>query len=694
MKKTHILILGFVLFITSLAFSQTFYGGGGAIPDNGTPIEYNIQVQNLQPPNINTLTFGLESVCVNITHTWVADLDISLMAPDSTMISLTSGLGGSGDNYSTTCFNGNAPLSIISGTAPFNGTYRPIGSLGLINNNQNANGQWKLRILDTYAFADEGTLHNWNITFGNQPSQSFLPDSSNIPIVIINTSGQHIPDEPKITAHMGIIDNGYGQINHLTDPFNGYDGFIGVELRGSSSQSFPKKSYALETRDAAGNNNNVSVLGMPAENDWSLIANYSDKTLMRNSFTYDLARNLGYWAPRNRFCELIINNEYMGVYAFMEKIKRDNNRVDIAKLEAPDTTGDALTGGYIIKIDKWTGANNDGWQSNFLPPVNNYGQKIHFQYHYPKASEIQEQQKKYIKAYVDTFETVLSSPQFNNPVTGYYKYMNIHSFVDFFIINELSKNVDGYRLSSFLYKDKNSNGGKLVMGPVWDFDLAYRNANYCDGDNFTGWAYQFGNACPNDGWQLPFWWQKLLTDSTFTHTLKCRWLTLRTTYLDTVSIFNYIDSVHNYIQQAQVRNFQQWPILGVYVWPNPSPLPQTYNEEILALKKWFRNRLAWLDNNMPGSCLNLTAENLNDKGNIEIFPNPASDYINIKIPENSYAVSYCITDISGRVVQSGNISDNKSDCRIQFKTHITSGTYFLNLKLNNNYKIIKLIIIR
>jgi len=693
MKQYYFLLIFLFLFLKSVV-SQTFYGTTGNLLDDGTTMNFPLQVQNLQPANLNTVSWGIERVCVNITHTYVADLDIRLIAPDGTEVVLTSGNGGDGDNYMTTCFNGNATTSILSGWAPFNGTFRPQGSLGLINNGQNGNGLWKLRILDTYPGADSGTLIDWSITISNSPSGVFTLNNSDIPVVIINTGGLSIPDEPKIEAHMGIINNGIGNVNHITDPFNEYNGFIGIELRGSSSQMFPKKSYNMETRDSAGNNLNASLLGMPAENDWAFIANYSDKTLMRNNFTYDLAHNMGYWAPRNRYCEVVINNEYLGVYALMEKIKRDNHRVNIASILPTDITGNALTGGYIIKIDKWTGSNNDGWESNYLPLVNAGGQKIYYQFHYPKADEIVPQQKYYIQAYVDSFETVMHSAQFNNPATGYYKYADINSFVDYFIINELSKNVDGYRLSAFLYKDRKSNGGKLTMGPLWDFDLAYRNANYCGGDDFTGWAYKFGDICGGDGWQLPFWWDKLMTDSVFVNTLNCRWQNLRSTLLDTTAVFNYIDSVSSYINQAKTRNFQQWPILGIYVWPNPSPLPQTYAEEIQSLKKWFRNRLTWLDANIPGNCTNVNLPISNLKTEMEFFPNPACDFISISFPENTHPAYYEIADITGRIIQKGTFSNNVLNHTVSLNPKLKNGQYFFIIYSTTGRIVRKLVILK
>jgi hypothetical protein len=158
---------------------------------------------------------------------------------------------------------------------------------------------------------------NSSITYGNPPSWFSPPEyfeSSNLPIVMINTLGQTIVNDPRIVCDMGIIYNGEGAINYLSDPFKEYDGKISIEIRGSSSQSFPKKSYGLETQDSLGENSNVKLLGMPKENDWILYAPYSDKSLMRNVLTYKLGNDIGRYAPRTRFCELFINNDYKGVY--------------------------------------------------------------------------------------------------------------------------------------------------------------------------------------------------------------------------------------------------------------------------------------------------------------------------------------------------------------------------------------------
>ena len=421
----------------------------------------------------------------------------------------------------------------------------------------------------------------------------FIFTASNLPIVVINTNSQTILDDPRIVCDMGIIDNGFGTINLISDPFNDYNGKISIEYRGSSSQSFPKKPYALETQDLIGNNNNVSLLGMPVENDWILYAPYSDKALMRNFLTFDLGRKMGHYAPRTVYCELVINGDYKGIYILMEKIKRDNDRVDIAKLDADDLAGDSLTGGYIIKVDKYTGTGGVDWLSDF-PNIG--GGSLYIQYHYPQATALQPQQLDYIEHYVDSFEYALNGPNFTDTSIGYAKYIDVNSFIDFYIINELSKNIDGYRLSTYMHKDKESKGGKLTMGPFWDFNLAFGNANYCSGGITSGWEVNGGCGDSN-----PFWFERLLDDTLYQNKLKCRWEYLRVRSFHQDSLFNFIDSVALYLDDAQQRNFQQWPTLGTYVWPNYY-VGSTYQDELNFFKTWIGDRLVWIDNNLGGNC--------------------------------------------------------------------------------------------
>ena len=433
------------------------------------------------------------------------------------------------------------------------------------------------------------------ITKSNTKLVSFT--SSNLPIVVIETHGQTIVNEPKITVDMGIIFNGEGVRNNLTDPQNDYKGKVGIEIRGSTSQWFPKKQYAVETRTGSGSDTSVSLLGFPKENDWILYAPYTDKTFFRDVLAYWLAVKTGHYASRFKFCELVLNGEYMGVYILLEKIKRDKNRVNISSIGVTDNAGDSLTGGYLLKIDKEDGSGNDGWRSPYPPYLDAY-QKIYWQYHYPKPEDITQQQKDYIQKYIDGFETRVYNPDYTDTLTGYPSLIDVPSFVDYFLLNELSKNIDAYRLSAFLHKDKDSKNPKLKMGPVWDYNIAWGNANYYDASLVYGWHLSYLSSNTNflqtDQFQVPFWWKKISGDPDFQKKCATRWFQLRQNEFSLTNIYRFIDSLKTLTNEAQPRNFERWPILNKWVWPNYF-VGQTYDEELTYFKNWIKDRIAWMD---------------------------------------------------------------------------------------------------
>lgn len=432
-------------------------------------------------------------------------------------------------------------------------------------------------------------------------------------------------------ADMGIIYNGDVVRNNITDPFNHYNGKIGIEIRGQSSQMFPMKSYGIELWDAGGNSQDKSLFGLPKESDWVLYAPYTDKTLMRNFLAYTFSNEMGRWAAHCRFVEVVIDNDYKGIYVFMEKIKRGSGRVNIAKMNTTDINGDAVTGGYIFSLDK----EPDGWFSSHAVPNSSSASKRQYSYVYPKLESIVQEQKDYIKSFVDSFENALASPGYQDPLNGVRKFADMPSFIDYFIVNEVSRNVDGYRLSSFFYKDKNSKNSKIFAGPVWDYDLGFRNANYCDGSNIGGWAYNFNNVCPGDGAGLiPFWWYRLENDTAFQGSLRCRWKQLRQTTFSISHLNFLIDSIVTLTAEARERHFQRWPVLGQYIWPNPEPIPTTYDGEINALKQWILNRVEWIDNNISnkGTCADYSyPTGIKETVIIYFSPNPFSGNENIII---------------------------------------------------------------
>jgi len=450
---------------------------------------------------------------------------------------------------------------------------------------------------------------------------------SNLPIIVIQTNGQSIVDEPKITCDMGVIWNEDGSRNFLSDPFNEYDGKIGIEIRGSTSQQYPKKSYGFETRDALGNNLNTELLGLPKENDWVLYGAFPDKSLMRNEITYSLFEKMQPWSPRYVYCELVIDNEYLGIYTLIEKVKRDNDRIDIAEIDEDDLQGDSLTGGYVVKIDKLTGSSNTPW-------ISDYQDELKFLYHDPKFEELKFAQREYIKNYISDFEDAVYGPQFKDPVEGYRPFIDVNSFFDFMLMQELGRTVDGYRSSSFMYKDRNSKGGKLTCGPMWDFNLSYGNADYCDGFLTTGWQYNFEDVCGDDfDVAVPNWWKILLEDPSFVNALKCRWIELRSTILSDNYIENWIDSTANYLNEAQERNFIKWPILGEYINWNYF-IGDSFQEEVNYLKWWFKTRSEYLDSQLPGVCntINSTYDNGSIILSTTLFPNPTSKFLSSTIP--------------------------------------------------------------
>ena len=414
----------------------------------------------------------------------------------------------------------------------------------------------------------------------------------NLPIVTIDTFGRRIPNEPKIPARIKVIYDQSGGRNALNSRHVDFEGKIGIELRGKTSQHFPKKQYGVEIQDDNGNDKDVSLLQLPAESDWVLNGPYSDKTLMRNFLAYEFSNRIGRYASRTRFVEVFLNDtgdatikkgHYVGVYLLIEKIKRGKNRVDIQSLKrgsasltgkGQQKTPSEISGGYILKIDK-----TDRYETYFYT---HYGTRL---FHvYPKGHEISNAQKAWIQNYMNEFETALAGRDFKDPERGYAKYIDTDSFIDHFIINELFKNTDGFRNSTYMYKDRD---GKLEMGPVWDFNLSMGNSVFYNAWETSNWLI-YTNP-------VPFWWDRLLRDEDFKQRLVKRWKTLRKSELATSKLLGEIDRTAEYLSEAQIRNFERWPVLGRRVFGNPGPYLPTYKQEVQQLKTWLQARLKWMD---------------------------------------------------------------------------------------------------
>lgn len=465
----------------------------------------------------------------------------------------------------------------------------------------------------------------------SQPASYFIVpqelSESNLPIIRINTFGKSIEDDPKIMAYMQAVGRIDGGINYANGPFNVYEGWIGIEVRGESTQTRPKVSYRFETRNEDESNRNVSLFGLPSENDWILYGPYVDKSLMRNELAFHICNELGHYASRRQYCELIINNAYEGIYVLEEKIKVDDNRVDIAKLKPEDITGDELTGGYIFRSDKGT--------SDFSSGVNYEGNQAKWlQYYDPDKLELNNTQKSYLRNYITSFEQKLVSSGYQDPQTGYNNFINVSSFIDYLVASEIILEVDRFRFSTYFYKKKDSNGGKIYAGPMWDNNYGFGitdSYNYLLNDDV--WTHQDTN-------DRIYWWRRLMEDSYFRNLFFTRWTQMRENSLSDESICNHIDSVASLVEEAQHRNFNRWPIMGIYVYPNRF-VGQNYSEEIEYLKEYVKKRTAWIDQHISGERIlpeisMQLSENYALQDNFDIKISLQNDYFNRNVFSNKH----------------------------------------------------------
>ncbi len=460
--------------------------------------------------------------------------------------------------------------------------------------------------------------------------------SSNLPILII-TVDRAIPDSVRIPARLDVKFNADGSRNAV-DQASVLSCRIAIEIRGSSSAWFEKKSYGFETQDENGENLNVPLLGFPKENDWILYGPYSDKSLLRNAITFHLARSMGRYASRTMFCELMINRAYQGLYLLMEKIKRDDNRVAIAPL-TPAAPPEELSGGYIIKADKLEGTYR-GWWTTSRPAVPSAA-PIFLQYVYPKPDVITAEQEAFIRKYIYDFEAALNSAAFRDPQRGYLPFVDELSFVDMMIINELTKNIDAYRFSTFMYKDR---GCPLTMGPIWDYNLGFGNVDYGnERAMFTdGWMYD------QSGGRI-YWWRRMMQNDRFKRFLSSRWHELRRGPFADARVVAVIDSMTTLINEARQRNFSRWKILGTYVWPNFF-VGKTWEEEVDYMRGWLLDRMQWMDENMPYPPISLVKERSMPSLQPTAEPNPFRRHVTLTLPPSPQPAEVVFYDLLGREV--------------------------------------------
>lgn len=415
--------------------------------------------------------------------------------------------------------------------------------------------------------AEDGTKTNYTVTVANH-----LP---RLPSVYINTAGGApiVDKENYVTSTIKIEDLDTYFSNKFSVTTLGR-----VKGRGNSTWAKPKKPYRIKL------DNKASLLGMNSHKDWVLLADYFDKTLLRNITAFELSRIAEMsWTPTSISVEFYLNGKYQGVYALTEQVKVSEERFDIDLVRPTDITGEALTGDYFLELD---------FHYDEPSKFKTDGQELPIMFKDPE--EPTSEQFAYVRDFFNNAETVLYSDNFEHQEEGYRKYIDVESFIDYYIVQELSKNVDGnMRGSCYLALRRN---GKIEQPLVWDFDLAFGNADYIT------WE-QGASSADWDGWYIKTcspWFDRFFEDPAFVSELKKRWNQLKPE-LDQLP--GFIKDNALMLDYAQVRNFGPeanggagWDI-NLVEW-NTSRIRGSYDAEVDYLVSFVEKRIKWLDTNI------------------------------------------------------------------------------------------------
>lgn len=329
-----------------------------------------------------------------------------------------------------------------------------------------------------------------------------------------------------------------------------------MKIRGRGNSTWgihPKKPFQMKLSDKS------MFLGMPENKKWLFLAEYSDKTMIRNTITFEM----GYiskltWTPKSTFAEVFLNNQYNGTYNITQKVEEGDDRVAL---------GDT---GYLLEID----------QLNRLDPDDVYFYTDDFLINIKEPElEYGTPEYEYAKGLLNEFETALNSPDFKDPDIGYQKYIDLDSFIDWYLINEINKNQDSKDFSSIFLNV--IPGEKIKMGPLWDFDLSFGNVDYSECTDSEGfWVKDHA------------WYSRLFEDEAFVEKVKTRFAFFKD---NQEYILGKMESHANNLKWAQQENDYKWKTIGVYVWPNPVVF-DSYDKEVEYLKNWYKNRMNWLEN--------------------------------------------------------------------------------------------------
>jgi hypothetical protein len=440
--------------------------------------------------------------------------------------------------------------------------------------------------------------------------------SKPVPIVWITVNGATIaaPGLDKAQRTPGnlkvIYEHDGSPLTSIAGKTVGLDSAILIEHRGSSSYGFyAQKSFGFEFQDAMKQPAGQPLHDMPKNADWALVSCYSDKSCLRNAITYAIGREMGgqtRWAPRSRWAEVYIDGRYQGLYQLSEKPKDDKFRVNLPK---PVVGAPPAEKGYMISADG--DARSLSWkllkpEDEFLdlkaraapPAVNNRRWKFRA----PSSETMTPADRQYVQTAFDKLITTLEGG-------GNWKAaIDAPSFVDYFLVSELTNNVDAYFKSWYFYKMPDAMGGQWSMGPIWDFDLGLGNVNYyfryCTNiTNLGNLAKQSPASAVDKDLPPPNYIMTILRDAEIKDSMRCRWNQLRQAGgpLDINAIETRLDSFVAHIKAAKTRDVAKWRNIPLHVWPN-NYVGASWDDEVKYLKFWIRKRLAWVDTNLAGTC--------------------------------------------------------------------------------------------
>lgn len=418
-------------------------------------------------------------------------------------------------------------------------------------------------------------------------------DTTNLPLLTIETTGEPLPVGERIVGRMSITDN-ENSVNVYGDSNVTYSGKIDMKLRGHVSLTFPKKQFLIRSLNDENQKTPESLLGLPEGEKWVLNGSILDFSFFRNRMAYDLFEGLGHYSTRSRFCELVIDDNYQGVYSLIEKIEIGENRFDIGE-KISDT--EDLSGSWLLEIDRTKP--NDVLHYSKWPQDESY-RKNAFIFKDPKPDKLSGEMRKKIGDKINDFELALIKNG------DFLSYIDTSSFIDYIIINELAKNTDAYRLSTYIHCTSEALGGKIGVGPIWDFDMAF-GVNEKPENVAKGFVYSGEHK-----WYAGFWWEHLMRNEAFRELFVARYKLLRSSELSLESLHNRIDNYVGLLNASQERNFTKWNVLNTdFLFRNYEA--KSYSEEVEYIKWWLEKRLLWLDthwglnsDSMNGDTVDLT----------------------------------------------------------------------------------------